>query len=116
LNVTEEDKEEHFSGIAMNVGDEIVHGAPDYIREATEFPDYKPHFEFIKVDHEGCILVATCETSPEGDVYDVFDPEARFVNRVTLTREFSSCAIATGCLYRLDVKDKEASVVRHRLE
>jgi hypothetical protein len=116
LPVTEEDREDFFANMQTSTGGVVTQGAPEYIRKETHFPAYKPSFRSIQVDHEGYLLFSTYETTPEGRVFDVFDSQARFVNRVTLPDEFSSCVLANGYAYRLDVKDEAATVRRYRLE
>jgi sugar lactone lactonase YvrE len=113
LEVTDEDREEHFSGVTMaDSSGHVSRGAPSHIRKATKFPRYKPHFRGLKIDTEGNILIGTYETEEGKVAYDVFTPDGRFACRVKLPAWFQSSVLAGGDLYRIETSDDGSAFVR----
>ncbi len=95
----------------------VSKGAPQHIRDATEFPEYKPYFTNMVIDHEGYVLIQTYEASGDEVIYDVFSPDLEFVNRVTLPELDRRCVITNGYVYQLHRPDDEyASVRRYRVQ
>jgi hypothetical protein len=114
--VTGEDKEHWFAGITTsNSEGGVSRGAPQHVRDNAEFPEYKPYFELLRVDHDGYILVQTFEREGDLAVCDVFDPQAKYVGRVLLP-DLAEFEFAGGFAYRLDTpEDAGAKVLRMRL-
>lgn len=114
--VTGEDKKSWFAGITTsNSEGGVSRGAPQYVRDNAEFPEFKPYFRLIRVDHEGYILVQTFERQGDLAVCDVFDPQARYAGRVLLP-DLAEVEFAGGFAYRLDTpEDAGAKVLRMRL-
>ena len=81
--VTSEDKKRYFArGMSGNVATGGKSGVPDFIRNKTKFPKFKPYFRYLLVDHEGYILIPTYEMENENYIYDVFTPDGEFVNKL----------------------------------
>jgi hypothetical protein len=112
IEVTEDDKKSHFDGMTTNTNGTIEKGAPTYIRNNTDFPKYKPYFSEMHVDGEGYILFQTHETKDDGVVYDVFDPNGQFVNKVVLPRLAYSCVMAHGFIYQVETPDDSPATIK----
>lgn len=114
--VTGEDKEHWFAGItSSNSEGGVSRGAPQYVRDNADFPEYKPYFQLIRVDHEGYILVQTFEREGALAACDVFDPQAKYVGRVLLP-DLAEVEFAGGFAYKLETpEDAGAKVLRMRL-
>jgi len=122
MKITEKDKEMHFAGLTFASGSsesgivERKSSVPDYIRKATEFPKFKPYFRDMFTDHEGNILIQTFEMIEQNYNYDVFSPEGKFINRVTLPT-FDQCIIYRGFIYQVKGgEDEFPAIVRYRLQ
>ncbi len=82
--VTSEDRKRWFSSMSSNLksmGDNV----PGFIREATDFPDFKPLFGQVLCDPEGNILVRPILEEPAKNVYDAFSPDGLFIARIDLS-------------------------------
>ena len=110
--VTDKDQEKFFSGISSNVGDVVTQGAPDYIRNNTVFPDRKPAFQSMLVDHEGYVLLQTFEGDEDSQVWLVFEPDGSFLGRANLA--LRGAKLIGGSVYRLKIRDEYNSVDRLR--
>jgi len=88
VKITDADKNNHFSIFTMNImrGNvkETKQGAPHYIRDNTTFPKYKPAFKEVVTDDEGNIWVRLFHENRELEdhLFDVFDKEGQFINRI----------------------------------
>lgn len=95
VKVTEEDKKVFFSGLVGRAsGGQAAtkrQGAPDYIRENTEFPRFKPAFNNIMIDSEGNILVCIFrkKKSEESRYFDAFDSKGNYLGKVKIVGEIS---------------------------
>ncbi len=90
VKITAEDKKKHFSGFTVGyVKNGVISrkpGAPSFIIENTQFPEFKPAFNSILTDSEGNIWVhAFLENrEEENNWFDVFDAQGRFLNKVKI--------------------------------
>ena len=68
---------------------ETKQGAPDYIKDNTDFPKYKPAFKEIVTDDEGNIWVRPYHENRELEDYlfDVFDKKGQFIKRIQVMGE-----------------------------
>jgi hypothetical protein len=89
--ITTADKKNFFDGITTSQGGQVSRGAPDYIRDNTDFPKNKPAFNQIMVDSDGNILVSQFGEKPEEDFrsFDAFSPRGQFIGRVKILGEGS---------------------------
>ena len=88
VRVTRDDMETWFGGITSSDNEgNITFGASDFIRNATEFPHFKPAFGQIMVDSEGSILVQVHRSDAEQDYrsFDAFKPSGEFLGTVEIT-------------------------------
>lgn len=113
LEVTGEDRENHFGNITTSSGGVVRKGAPDYIRNNTEFPGFKPAFRSMLVDHEGYVLLQTYEEDENRQVWLVFEPDGRFLGRMSLAPR--GVMLSGGYVYGLNIRDDYSSVERMRL-
>ncbi len=116
VKVTDEDKKRHFEAMTTTTDGVVSRGAPAYIRDATEFPKYKPAFAALLLDPEGYILLKTYAETENGAVFDVFDPNTVFVGQVKLSGAVVPHVLANGRFYRLDVRDETVSIKQYRIE
>ena len=117
VSVTEEDKLAHFAQMESNLDGVVKKGAPEFVRENTEFPRFKPYFNRMRVDEDGYILFQTHETATGGVVYDVFEPDGSFLNRVVLPDLGWSCVFRHGFVYQLEQsEDAPARIKRCRIK
>jgi len=108
--VTEKDKEEFLSGFA---DDEDF----KWVRNETKFPKYKPYFEELLIDSEGYLLFQLEANDEETQHFDVFSPEGKYINRVTLPRLHRAAILTDGYIYTIkDPEDEDPVVIRYRLE
>jgi hypothetical protein len=114
LPVTEEEKERHFANMGTTVNGVMTKGAPDYIRDATEFPRHKPPFRLMLVDHEGYVLLMTWEGDDNSSVWLVFEPDGEFLRRVSL-EGMGRAVLAGGFVYQTHQEDDLNTVRRSRL-
>jgi hypothetical protein len=85
--VTELDKKKYFGSLMFfHSSGKVEKGAHPVIKEHTEFPQYKPAFEYIMTDCQGNILVFPYKKDSEDShkYFDAFDQDGRFINRVTI--------------------------------
>ena len=84
--VTERDKKDYFDSLAFYRMGERLKEIPDYITKYTEFPKHKPVYNNILIDSEGNILVVLNreKKNENGKVFDVFNPEGKFISRVSM--------------------------------
>jgi hypothetical protein len=112
VKVTDEDKEAYFENFEDSNFEMLA-------REKVKFPEYKPYFRGLFVDHEGYLLVETSEDAAEDDdaVYDVFSPQGEFIGRVEMLRLRRSTVIKDGFVYMTKTPDDELpTVIRYRAE
>jgi hypothetical protein len=113
--VTEEDGEEYFAGLTSWTDGVVRKGAPDHIREHTEFPPFKPYFRHLSVDHEGFILFRTYERAGDRVYYDVFSESGEFIGRVALPAVFAGSVLRGGFVYHLRTTEEGPEVRKCRL-
>ena len=113
--MTAEEREQYFSGMVTTTGDVRRTGAPDHIREHTEFPKFKPYFRSLSVDHEGFILFQTYEKAGDRVYYDVFNESGGFVGRVALPAVFAGGVKRHGFVYYLHTDEEGVEVRKCRL-
>ncbi len=79
------------------------------------FSDFHPAFGRFYCDDEGRIFVGTFERSPDGNyIHDVFDPEGRFITRVSFRGALLK--VVRGRMYcREEDEEGFQKVVRYRL-
>jgi hypothetical protein len=111
--VTEEDQERFFAGITTSHEGVVTSGAPDYIRDNTVFPERKPAFRSMLVDHEGYVLLQTFEGDEDSQVWLVFEPNGTFLGRAELP--LAGATLSGGYVYRIMYRDEYNSVERFRL-
>ena len=109
--LTKEDKEKHFANMTISFENYSESGVPQFIREATEFPDKKPFFSGIMIDNEGYILASTFEDSNGGPVFDVFSSNGRFVNRLNISGLNASFIFDGESIYDINTCEEEMPVV-----
>jgi hypothetical protein len=86
IKVKEKDKKAFFDGIVHSQGGQVTQGAPDYVKDNTDFPKNKPAFNQIVVDSEGNILVSLYGKDPSDD-YKYFlalDARGRSIGKVRI--------------------------------
>ena len=90
IEVNDEDKKLHFSTFTIifwkGNTKETKKGAPDYVKNNTSFPKYKPAFENIISDYEGNIWVRPYNKNREVEeqFFDVFDKKGKFIQSVEI--------------------------------
>ena len=95
IEVNDEDKKRHFSIFSMTVWKgntkETKKGAPDYVKNNTSFPKYKPAFKNIISDDEGNIWIQSYNKNREVEeqFFDVFDKKGKFILSVEIFGESS---------------------------
>ena len=93
VKITDADKDNHFAIFTMTVirgnKKETKQGAPDYIKDNTGFPRYKPAFKDIVTDDEGNIWVRPFHEDRELEdfLFDVFDKKGLFIKRIRVFGE-----------------------------
>ncbi|MFC2160044.1 6-bladed beta-propeller [Acidobacteriota bacterium] len=93
VKITDADKHNHFSIFTINImrgnAKETKQGAPDYIKDNTDFPKYKPAFKEIVTDDEGNIWVKPYheDRDLEDYLFDVFDKKGQFIKRIQVIGE-----------------------------
>ena len=130
VEVSSEDKKRHFSIFTMAVmkGNtrEIKKGAPDYVKNNTSFPKYKPAFKNIFSDEEANIWVQPYLLSrdKEEKTFDVFNNAGDFLNRVEIIGDASFPAppykvtrLRNGIFWKIE-SDEEGffRIVRYKIE
>jgi len=128
VKIQEKDKKAHFDIFTLRamVGNkmETVTGAPDYVIKATEFPENFPPFRGISFDDKGNLWVQVYTADRATNVFDVFSPDGRFLNRISveggpIEASFSThtqMRFADGCLWKIEKDaDEFASLVKYRL-
>lgn len=87
VKVTDQDKEQFFSGITFSTSEGGDSELPKEIKKLTEFPKTKPAFDALFVDSEGNILVHTVREDTVGSPpkFDAFDLEGKFIGTVNIT-------------------------------
>ena len=95
IEVNDDDKKRHFSIFTMAVWKgntkEIKKGAPEYVKNNTAFPKYKPAFKNIISDDEGNIWVQPHNKNRETEeqFFDVFDKKGKFIQSVEIIGDSS---------------------------
>ena len=84
VRVTAEDRKRWFSSLSSNLKS-MGNNVPGFIREGTDFPDFKPLFDRVLCDPEGNILVRPILEEPAKNIYDAFTPDGRFIARIDLS-------------------------------
>ncbi len=88
VKIIDADKNNHFSIFTISIfrgnKKETKQGAPDYIKDNTIFPKYKPAFKDIVTDDEGNIWVRPFheDRGLEDRLFDVFDKKGQFIKRI----------------------------------
>ncbi len=107
VKITNADKDNHFSIFTMTVvrgnKKETKQGAPDYIKDNTGFPRFKPAFKDIVTDDEGNIWVRPFheDRELEDHLFDVFDKKGQFIKRI---RVFGETAFPSFWTSKIDKK------------
>jgi len=108
--VTEKDKEDYLHRFEDEENFE-------WVRSKVEFPKYKPYFEELFIDGEGYLLCQLEGDDEDTQQFDVFSPEGKYINRVTLPRLQKTAILTNGCIYTIkDPEDEDPVVIRYRLE
>lgn len=122
IKVTAEDKDNFFGGITTSQGGQVTRGAPDYIRDNTEFPKFKPAFNQIMVDSEGNFLISQFGPNPSQDYksFDAFDPGGRFINRVEILEDgkipIHGAQIRNGAFWvGTSDQDDQIQIIKYRI-
>jgi hypothetical protein len=113
VKITDSDKQNHFSVFTIVVwrggSKEQKQGAPDYIKENTVFPRFKPAFKDIKIDNRGFIWVQPHQMSGEKEdrFFDVFSPEGQFITSIeigggALFPDVFSSPFLDGCFWQIE--------------
>ncbi|MCP4220443.1 MAG: hypothetical protein GY765_37780 [bacterium] len=113
IKVTDEDKEDSFDGITWGgSGEPTKRGAPKYVREHTEFPEYKSAFRGVLCDPEGNILVVCTKGGTElnAKYLDAFDSSGTFISRVEVVNR-NGLSLLLGYQFS---KDKHLWTVERR--
>jgi len=127
VKITNTDKDNHFSIFTMTVlrgnKKEIKQGAPDYIKDNTGFPKYKPAFRDIVADDEGNIWVRPFheDRELENHLFDVYDKKGQFIKRVQIFGEttfpsFFTSKISNKVFWEIEKVDEEFfRIVRNKI-
>jgi hypothetical protein len=121
VKVTDQDKEQFFSGIIFSTSEGGDSELPKEIKKLTEFPKTKPAFDGLFVDSEGNILVHTVRKDPESSMpmFDAFDPEGKFIETVNITglKAFPREAlVGKGCIWIIEMDEEDQTrVVKYRI-
>jgi hypothetical protein len=107
--VTNADKEEYFSEFE---GENLL----IWMRQTVDFPKYMPCFDRLLVDDNGYLLFLTGEPSDSAQVYEVFTPDAEFLNRVSLPRLHPRAVFDGRFIYTVARGEDDPVVRRYRLE
>jgi hypothetical protein len=110
--------------VMVNNKMETTWGAPDYIVKVTEFPESFPPYRGISFDGRGNLWVQIYMSDRSPNVFDVFSPDGRYRNRITveggpIEPSFSSHSLMRfheSFLWKIE-KDADdfASLVKYRL-
>jgi len=88
IKLEDRDKQDHFSQFRMVVFNDgqksFVNKAPAYIVKATQFPDYLPPYRDLIFDGRGRLWVQVFTPERATNVFDIFDPSGKFLNRITV--------------------------------
>ena len=85
IKVTAKDKNEHFNSLGFATSDGgASKGVPQFVRDKTELPKYKPFFTYILADNEGNILVRLYEKKGNNYLWDVFDKNGKYLTKIAL--------------------------------
>jgi hypothetical protein len=107
VKIIDEDKNNHFSIFTISIfrgnKKETKQGAPDYIKDNTTFPKYKPAFKDIVTDDEGNIWVRPFheDRGLEDRLFDVFDKKGQFIKRI---RVFGKATFPSSRTSKIDNK------------
>lgn len=127
VKLTDEDKDNHFAIFTMTVirgnKKETKQGAPDYIKDNTGFPRYKPAFKDIVTDDEGNIWVRPFHEDRELEdfLFDVFDKKGQFIKRIRVFGEttfpsFLTSKIDKKVFWEIENVDEEFfRIVRNKI-
>lgn len=128
LKLEERDKQAHFSSFRMVVFEKdkktTVPKPPDYVVARTEFPEYLPPYRGLTFDGRGRLWVQVFTPDRASNVFDVFSPDGRHLNRVvvegaTIDANFTSAfekRFAGDDLWKIERDDDGyASLVKYRL-
>lgn len=128
VKIQEKDRKDHFDAFTMRVmvGNkmDLVHGAPDFVIKATEFPEHFPPYRGIAFDDKGNLWVQIHTPERTTNVFDVFSSDGLYLNRITvegapIEASFSSHAqmkFSTGFLWKIERDaDDFASLVKYKL-
>jgi len=128
LKLEERDRQAHFSSFRMVVfqGETktIVPKAPDYVVAKTEFPEFLPPYRGLIFDGRGRLWVQVFTADRKSNVFDVFSPEGKYSNRITvegatIDANFTSAfekRFAGDFLWKIERdEDGYASLVKYRL-
>lgn len=124
VSVTEKDKSAYFDSVAFYRMGEKLKEPPEYITKFTEFPKHKPVYKNILVDEDGNIwIVLNRERQDDrGKVFEVFDPEGRFLSRVLLEGDVAfpdsrnTCLLHNGSLFVIETgEDDLYRIVRYKM-
>ncbi len=105
--VTDKDKQDYFEAFE---GDNTL----QWLRRIVDFPERKPYFDRLYVDHEGYILLCIDDETQE---FDVLDPGGERINTIRLPKLGRTAIIVDGFIYTTGIHREEDYVVyRYRLE
>jgi len=97
--VSEKDLEELFDFYKRNLGEKTLRE----IKNSVKFPEFKQYCSDIWTDFENNILIRVVTNSQDQNIFDVFDKELKFINRIKLPRQiFNNFIITKDAIYSLD--------------
>jgi len=128
VKVEEKDKKAHFNAFTLRVmaGNkmETVTGAPEYVVKATEFPEHFPPYRGVSFDGRGNLWVQIYTADRAMNVFDIFAPDGRYLNRVTVEGGPVEASFSAHTMMRFNGDflwkiekdaDEFASLVKYRL-
>ena len=125
--MTSDDKELYFKGMGFTFSSSsgastTQRGAPDYILKLTEFPKFKPAYNFIRIDPENNIWIRPWSHSKQiGPAsFDAFRPDGTFIGAVEIAKDsrLPNRIVRQGsCFWGITVdKDGEYTIAKMRIE
>ena len=112
--VTKHDRQKMLESLKLTAENlQLSEEMAEIMQKNRKFPEFKPYFSTMIVDRDGAILVQTYQSEGEKSIYDVFESDGEFIEKVALFPfDKRRIHISNGFIYQVIVSSEELPVIK----